>query len=64
MSRRRAISDDQETSPNRLYKKQLLKYDLITEKMEENEKKRKDPNRTFVMTEGLVFLSSIKFFNP
>ncbi len=40
-----------------------LKYDLRTKIMEEEEKKRKDPNRDFVITSGMDFLSSMKFFN-
>lgn len=41
----------------------MLKYDAMTEKMEEKEKKRKDPNRDFVLNEGLNFLGGIKFYN-
>ncbi|CDW72709.1 UNKNOWN [Stylonychia lemnae] len=37
------------------------KYERINEQMEENEKKRKDPNRDFIINEGNLFLSAIKF---
>lgn len=39
------------------------KYNLRTKILEEEEKKRKDPNRDFVITSGMDFLGQMKFFN-
>eukprot|EP00347_Sterkiella_histriomuscorum_P010963 403374268 len=39
------------------------KYDLVTQKMEEKEMKRKDPNRDYVINEGNNFLGQLMFHN-
>lgn len=58
-------SDDDILNEEKDYKMFLQsKYDQRTKIMEEEEKKRKDPNRDFVINEGQSFLTSMKFFNP
>lgn len=39
------------------------RFDKIAEKREEQYKKKKDPNRAYVLNEGLNFLEGVKFFN-
>lgn len=52
-SDRRSLPRSREDQEEEKYKNLIDKFDRITAKLEEKEKKRKDPNRDYVNQEGL-----------